>query len=148
VTPLLKGTAELLRSALREAHGRFKSVYEEERSRLEASDSWKKIKDAQRRRILEDEGIAEVPALSIGGDDDLVRSLDRTPLTSWAEKTDALSQRFANAAMKAAKLLAPKVQKHKPTSGILKTPAEVKAWVASLEKDLLKKLDDGPIVIG
>lgn len=50
-------------------------------------------------------------------------------------------------AMAAAKLLEPKTQRVHLTSGTLKTEAEVKAWLAGTEKDLLAKLKDGPVVI-
>ena len=35
----------------------------------------------------------------------------------------------------------------KLTSGTLKTPEDVKAWLAATESDLLAKLEKGPIVI-
>ena len=65
----------------------------------------------------------------------------------WKDKADALATRFANAAMKAAKLLEPKTQRVHLSSSTLKTEADVKAWLVKQEKDLLRKLADGPIVI-
>ena len=60
---------------------------------------------------------------------------------------DALPERFRQAALAAAKLLEPKTQSVKLTSGTLKTPDDVKAWVGETETELLGMLDKGPIVI-
>ena len=97
---------------------------------LTASDNWKKLKADQRKQILADEGIDELPALSVGTEADLIRSLEQTALPAWKTKTDALPQQFARAAMAAAKLLEPKTQRVHLTSGTLKTEQEVKAWLA------------------
>jgi len=77
----------------------------------------------------------------------LLRSLQETPLSSWKTRTDALPQQFSNAAMAAAKLLEPKTQKVKLTSSILRTENDVKAWVAEIERELLERIKNGPIVI-
>ena len=148
VSPLLKKAAEKLRNSVTEAHAKFAATYRAELARLEASDSWQKIKKDQRKQILAECSIAEIPVLSVGSDDELQRSLDATPIPSWQEKTDALSHRFGNAAMQAAKFLEPKVQRVHLSSGTLKDENGVKSWLSAQEKDLIGKLTDGPIVIG
>jgi len=56
-------------------------------------------------------------------------------------------QQFARAAMAAAKLLEPQIQPVHLTSGTLKTEQDVKTWLADVERDLLDKLKNGPVVI-
>ena len=148
VSPLLKKTAEKLRNSVTEAHGRFAEIYRAEFVRLEAGEPWRKITKDQRKQILAECGIAEIPVLAVGSDDDLARALDATPIPSWQEKTDALPHRFGNAAMKAAALLEPKVQRVRLSSGTLKDENDVKRWLSEQEPDLVEKLADGPIVIG
>jgi hypothetical protein len=147
VPDIRKAAADALRAAVTAAHGEYERTYKEQMAALCASDNWKKLKDTQRKAILADESIDELPALSVGSEGDLIRSLEQTTLPAWKTKTDALPQQFARAAVAAAKLLEPKTQRVHLTSGTLKTEAEVKAWLAGTEKDLLAKLKDGPIVI-
>ena len=85
--------------------------------------------------------------LSIGSESDLLRSLEQTALPAWKTKSDALLQQFARAAVAAATLLEPKTQRVHLTSGTLKTRGDVASWVADTEKELLAKLEGGPIVI-
>ena len=93
------------------------------------------------------EGIDRLPALAVGSEADLVRTLEAVSLPAWKTWTDALPQQFARAAIAAAKLLEPKTQRVHLTSGTLKSEQEIKAWLANTEKDLLAKLKDGPVVI-
>ena len=93
------------------------------------------------------EGIHEVPSIAVGSDEELLRTLDATPLTSWKDKTDALSSRFASAKARAAKYLEPKLQRLRLSSGTLKTPDDVKTWLTEQEAVITEKLKDGPVVI-
>ncbi|MCX6892688.1 MAG: BREX system P-loop protein BrxC, partial [Verrucomicrobia bacterium] len=115
---------------------------------LESSDAWQKISGTQRVAIMSAEGIASVPDLEVGSDEQLLSALQQTPVSSWNDKTAALTARFQNAARKAAKLLEPKTQYVTLTSGLLRTEAEVKAWLGAQETTLVAKLKEGPVVIG
>jgi hypothetical protein len=147
VPDIRKAAADALRAAVIGAHSEYERTYNGEMAALTASENWKKLKGDQRKRILVEEGIDELPVLSVGSEADLIRSLEQTALLAWKTKTDALPQQFARAAMAAAKLLEPKTQRVHLTSGTLKTEQEVKTWLAGAEKDLLAKLKNGPVVI-
>lgn len=147
VTPLVKKAAGALRTAVNESHDAFKSAYETALGSLTSNDSWQQIDIDKQSEILSVEGIAQIPSIAVGSDEELLRTLDQTPLSSWKDKTDALSSRFSSAATKAAKLLEPKLQRVHLSSGTLKTEAELKAWLAQQETELIAKLKDGPIVI-
>ena len=58
-----------------------------------------------------------------------------------------MPSRFANAAMKAAKLLEPNTVRVHLTSATLKTEDDVKEWIAQQEQELLQKIKKNPIVI-
>ncbi len=147
VPDIRKAVADGLRTAVTKAHGEYRRIYNQQMAALTASDHWKKLKDAQRKTILADEGIDEMPSLSVGSESDLIGALEQTSLPAWKTKTDALPQQFLRAAMAAAKLLEPKTQQVHLSSDTLKTAQEIKAWLASTEKDLLERLKDGPVVI-
>ncbi len=147
VPDIRKAAVGALRTAITAAHGEFEKTHKAQMSTLTASDTWKKLKAAQQKQILADEGIAEAEALSVGSEADLIRTLEQTPLPAWKTRTDALAQQFARATIAAAKLLEPKTQSVHLSSGTLKTEQEVKAWLAGAEKNLLAKIKKGPVVI-
>ncbi|MHC5536812.1 BREX system P-loop protein BrxC [Singulisphaera rosea] len=147
VTPLIKKLAAALRTSVKTAHEGFLERHTEEKSRLEAADAWKGLNSVQRQSLTQQFGLDEIPAVSVGADDELLTTLDRIPLGSWRDKTDALSSRFAQALAAASKMLEPKIQTVRLTSGTLKTETEVRQWLSHQETALVAKLSDGPIVI-
>ncbi|MFH1418839.1 MAG: BREX system P-loop protein BrxC [Planctomycetota bacterium] len=147
VPDIRKAAVDALRAAVTAAHAEYARTYNEQMAALITSDNWKKLKADQRKQMLADEGIDTLPALAVGTEADLIRTLEQTALPAWRTKTDALAQQFSRVALAVAKLLEPKTQRVHLTSGTLKTEQEVKAWLAGTEKDLLARLKDGPVVI-
>ena len=132
---------------MKKTHDDFKTVYDLEIAALAQNDNWNIISLEQQEDILDFEGIAEIALLSIGDDSSLIGTLEETPLTGWKTKIDALPQQFSNAAFAAAMLLEPETQTVKLTSGTLKTETDDTNWIERTERELLEKLEDGPIVI-
>ena len=147
VPDLRKGSAALLRAAVTAAHAECKDVFTREMTALTASVNWQKLSDAQRQQLLRNSGLAEIPELSVGDEADLLRTLDAAPLPTWQTRAQALSKQFSNVALAAARLLEPKTQERHLTSGTLKTPEEVQAWLDAIGKELTAALKDGPVVI-
>jgi hypothetical protein len=77
----------------------------------------------------------------------VLASLNQLSLEGWALKTAALPQQFSEARKQADKLLEPKTQHIKVSSGILHTPQDVEAWIAETKQQIFAKLGNGPIVI-
>jgi hypothetical protein len=148
VPPLVKQAAQVLRTAVTGAQQAFAKRHAELLAELEASDAWQRITGQQRIAIMSEEGISSVPDLEVGSDEQLLQALQQTPVSSWNDKTAALTTRFQNAGRKAAKLLEPKTQYVSLRSDTLRTEADVKAWLADQEQTLVSKLKDGPIVVG
>lgn len=147
VPDIRKAAVDALRTAVTAAHAEYENTYNEQMAALTASDNWKRLKADQRKQILADEGIDASPALAVGSEADLIRTLEQTALPAWKTKTDALSQQFTRAAMAAARRLEPTTQRVHLSSGTLKNEQDVKGWLGATEKDLLAKLKSGPIVI-
>ncbi len=147
VTPLLKKSAGVLRTSVIAAHQQHQQRYDAEMSQLKGNHAWQKLDAAQQQMVSQQCGLVSPAEISVGTDDELVNTLDRTPLGSWKDKTDALSGRFSNAIAAAARLLEPKVQTVRLSSGTLKTADEIRDWLKTQETHLIIKLDDGPIVI-
>ena len=130
ITPLLKHAAGVLRTAVTLLHGEFETTHAKLSSDLGKSTAWPKLDADKKKELLSGEGLSVIPTISVGTDDDLIRTLDSTPLSSWKDKTDALAVRFSSVSAKAAKLLEPKLQRVHLTSGTLKSDEEVKKWLA------------------
>jgi len=142
-----KDAVKALRAAVKKAHDKFKAVYDQEMAALTENDNWKNIRSDQQQDILDSEGIAEIPSLSIGDDSSLLRTLEEIPLTNWKTKIDALPQQFRNAALQAARLLEPQIQYVGLSSGTLKSPEDVMDWVEETREDLMERIKNGPIII-
>ena len=147
VPDIRKAAVNALRAAVTAAHADYEKTFTKQMAALAAGDDWKKLTPDQRGQILAAESIDALPALTVGTEADLIRTLEQTPLPAWKTKTDALVQQFARAAIAAARLLEPKTQRVHLSSSTLKTERDVKDWLAATEKDLLAKLEKGPIVI-
>lgn len=147
VPDLAKTLADALRAALAEAEKRYAEVFEAESARLESAESWQKIEQSDRDRILRRLNITRASKGATGTEQEVLESLERISLDAWRTRTAALPQLFAEARIQADKLVEPKIHHVKLESATLRTPEEVKAWVTKTEQTLLEQLEHGPIVV-
>lgn len=147
VPDLAKALMDALRTALAQAEKRYSEIYEQESKRLEAAESWQKIDQQDRERILKGLHIAKVTKGATGTEQEVLESLEHISLDAWRTRTAALSQLFADARIQADKLIEPKTHHVKLDSATLHTPEEVKAWIEKTEQGLLEQIKKGPIVV-
>ena len=147
VPHLTKALADALRLALAQAEKHYSEIYDEKWHRLEAAESWQKIDQADRDRILKGLHIEKVTKGATGTEQEVLESLERISFDAWRTRTAALPQLFADARVQADKIVEPKTHHVKLDSATLRSPEEVKAWVAKTEQDLLDHLKQGPIVV-
>jgi len=146
--PVHDKLAKLLRAAVKKAHSAAKECFQREMKALELSANWQKLNNGQREHLLEDARLTPPADLSIGDDPGLMGELSARSLAAWATAADALPERFRQVALAAARLLEPKTQRVSLTSGTLKTPEDVTAWLGETESELLEKIKKGPVVVG
>lgn len=147
VPDLAKTLADALRAALALAEKNYSEIYDSELVRLETAESWQKIAQSDRDRILNGLHIAKVTKGSTGTEQEVLESVERSSLDAWRTRTAALPQLFADARIQADKQIEPKTHHVKLSSATLRTPEEVKAWAAKTEQELLKQLEKGPVVV-
>ena len=147
VPNLTKVLADALRSTLVQAEKHYSEIYGEERQRLEAAESWQKINQADRDRILKELHIEKITKGATGTEQEVLESLERISFDAWRTCTAALPQIFADARVQADKLVEPKTHHVKLGSATLRSTEEVKAWAEKTEQDLLEHLKQGPIVV-
>ena len=147
VPNLTKILADALRSTLVQAEKHYSEIYGEERQRLEAAESWQKINQADRDRILKELHIEKITKGATGTEQEVLESLERISFDAWRTCTAALPQIFTDARVQADKLIEPKTHHVKLGSATLRSTEEVKAWAEKTEQDLLEHLKQGPIVV-
>lgn len=147
VPPIHNELVKLLRAAVKKAHTGMTEVFQREMKALETNSNWQKLAREQRDQLSQDARLTPPEDLSIGDDAGLMAELSARSLPVWETTADALPERFRQAALAAARLLEPKTQRVSLSSGTLKTPDDVKKWLAETEKELLEKIQKGPVVI-
>ena len=147
VPDLGNALADALRAALALAEEHYSETYDSEMVRLQAAESWQKIDQSDRDRILNGLRIAKVTKGATGTEQEVLLSVDRISLDAWRTRTAALPQLFSDARIQADKLIEPKTHHVKLGSATLRTPEHVKAWVTKTEQELLEQLKQGPIVV-
>jgi hypothetical protein len=147
VPDLAKTLADVLRAALAQAEKHYAETYDEEWQHLSSAESWQKIGQGERDRILGQLHIEKVSKGAIGTEQEVLDSLERISLDAWRTRTAALPQLFTDARIQADKLVEPKTHHVKLGSATLRTPEEVKAWVEKTEQELLEQLKQGPVVV-
>ena len=148
VSPLRKNLETALRKELTQAHTNCVEVFDREADALARSEDWRKLEKEQQTAISKANRIELIDRIDVGDEDKLLEVLDRRDLAGWDELQAALPTRFAGARGEAARALEPKTQTVSLRSDTLRTKDAVKDWVAETQADLLRRLNDGPIVIG
>ena len=147
VPDLTKMLVDALRTALVEAETDCSTAYDEGLEQLESAESWREIDQAERDRILEDLRIEKVSKGATGTEQEVLESLGRLSLDDWRTRTAALPQLFADARIRADKLVEPETYHVKLRSTTLRTPEDVKDWLGETERELLKQVEQGPVVV-
>jgi len=148
VPPLAKTLVDGLREALASAEQRYCKAFDNELKALAATDAWQRLPEADREEILRDAHLEKLSKGRVGTAQDVLASLKRISLDSWETRTAALPARFTQARLRAEQRIEPKTQHVKLSSGTLRTPEDVNEWLTDTERQLLERLDDGPVVIG
>ena len=147
VPDLTKVLADAARSALVQAEKYYSRIYDEEWQRLEATESWQKIDQTDRDRILKGLHIEKVTKGTTGTEQEVLESLERISFDAWRTRTAALPQLFMEARVQVDTRVEPKTHHVKLGSATLRSPEEVKAWAEKTEQVLLEYLKQGPIVV-
>ncbi len=148
VPGLASKLTDALRSALAQAQERYDEVYEREQRSLEDAESWRRVAAEDRDGILACFHLEKVSKGATGTEQEVLESLDRISLGGWRTRIAALPQMFTDARAEADRLVEPKIRHVKLGSATLRTPADIKAWVETTERELLEQVRHGPIIIG
>ena len=147
VQPLLERATELLRTELRSVYDDYTAAYEEQMEKLRGSDSWQEIDEDTRWEILRRYDLDGIPDIDVGTTEELLDTLDDTPLDGWRARVDALPRRFDNALSAAVQELEPDTTRVSLESRVLKSEDDVDEWLDEARRTLLDHLENGPVQV-
>jgi hypothetical protein len=147
IPALCEGLTNALREQLVQLSDTYRTAYQAQMTTLNSSANWQKLALEQQSQILDQNGIATIPEVKVGNEADLLRSLDQIGLEGWRMRSDALLQRFDKATMAAARLLEPKAVRVTIPTATLRSEAEVEEWLSKVREEIIRQLQDGPVII-
>jgi len=147
----IPGLCEKLAGELRREmtlqHKQYTDVYDAQMKALQQQESWGKLGENKRQAIFAKHGIGNIPSVEVGTEDELLASLERTPLAAWVTMRDALQTRFGYALSEAIKELEPKAVRVQLPSVTIRNEQELDVWVDKTKATIKEKLKDGPVFI-
>jgi hypothetical protein len=144
---LIKAAVDGLRTAITTVESAYNTVYDQGMTALTDAGNWQKLDDDQQQTILKSSGLGKIDKGAVGNAEEVLTSLSKVNLESWATKMAALPHQFAEARRHADKLFEPKIQHIPLSSDTLKTREDIEIWIEDTRNELLAKIEDGPIVI-
>lgn len=147
IAPLLKSLEEILRHQLHVYQQGFLDRYQKGLEALSDDGSWQKMSATQQQDILLKCNINEPMKIVTGTSEQLVAALQKYPLTSWIDRTAALSGRFHKAIELAIKELEPEIQHCDIPRRTLKNTEDIDAWLQEVGEKLKAALGKGPVIM-
>jgi hypothetical protein len=147
IQPLVKSLEDVLRKELMAQQKRYADELEKQKQQLEADSSWKELSEDERGQLLIKCDITDVPEITVGTHDELLKALKKYPINSWSDRIDALSNRFSKARELAARSLEPKTQTIDLPRRTFKTENDIDVWVREVKEQIKTALGKGPVVI-
>ncbi len=138
---------QILTQRVTTAHRQLSECVREALAELDKVDAYAALDLAAKEALNREVGLVIPSAPRADDDVALAETLDRTPLSGWRDAIDAVRQRQANAAMKAARKAEPTVQTVPLERATLRTPEDVEAWTARQKERLLKAIERGPALV-
>lgn len=136
-----------LRTAITHLSKQFSQEYQQLKEQLEGNHNWQKLTLAQQQHILDCYDLNEPEDITVNTIEELIDSLEACSIQHWNDRTQAQSSKFDAASLDAAKLLEPKVQQVKLPRRTLKSEDDIKTWLVEVEQQMLKDIQNGPLVV-
>jgi hypothetical protein len=131
VTPLVASLTQLLRDELNRLHTDYQTRHKNGMARLDADTNWKQLEPEQRNSLLATQKLTltDAPKVQVANTDEVLATVDRLSLSSFADRVAAIDSRFDAVLVAAAELMEPKAQFVKLPSRTIKTDEDIEAWL-------------------
>ena len=148
IGPLVNRAADTLRAAVNKVFGAYRSEYEACTRQIESALEWGRLAPEDRADILREAQLsAPEKGPKLGTLAELIDSLATCAIQRWLEKRDALRSQLTRALNLASRKLEPSVQLVTAPRCILRSEADLDAWLTDVREAVLEKLLDGPVQI-
>jgi hypothetical protein len=149
IEPLTTQLTQLLREELNRLIGEYETNYTNGMQLLDEDENWRQIEQGKKHDLLEQNRFLPTnkPEVNVATTAEVVQTLRKINLESFANVVEAMPTRFNTIATKAAEILEPEVKTISLSRRTLKTTEEVEAWIQETEKQLKEAIANGPIRI-
>ena len=149
VTPLMASLTQLLRDELNRLHTDYQTRHKSGMARLDADTNWQQLEPEQRNSLLAAQKLTltDAPKVQVANTDEVLATVDRLSLSSFADRVAAIDSRFDAVLVAAAELMEPKAQFVKLPSRTIKSEAEIDAWLNDARQTIAQALKNGPVVL-
>ena len=149
VTPLVANITQLLRDELNRLHADYQTRHRNGMVLLDADANWKQLEPEQRNSLLAAQKLTltDAPQVQVANTDEVLASVDRLSLSSFADRVAAIDSRFDAVLVAAAELMEPKAQFVKLPSRTIKTDKDIEAWLADAKQAITQALQKGPVIL-
>lgn len=147
IEPLCAAVAKELAAALRQAGDAYATAYKAAMDAIEADPHWQQLSADDRQAIIRAAGLVHPEPLTLGTTDEIIATARQVTAPHLASLHDALPERVSKVLLEAAKRHEPAVQTVRLSSQVLKTEADVDAWLKTARSILLAKLASGPVKV-
>ena len=147
IAPIASALCVGLREALLAAHARYEEAFTTGQGQLDADPQWGQTDEPKRADILTRVALNPHLAPVVGTEAELLGALRETTIPEWNDRADAIPAKVALARERAAQELAPKATRYTPPAANLASPDDVQRYVDELREELLRRVDEGPVII-
>ncbi len=126
---------------------RYEEAFAAAEGQLEADPQWGQLDPAKRAAILASATLNRAPAPVVGTEGQLLGALREATIPEWGDRASAIPAKVGLARERAAQELAPKATRFTPPPANLASADDVKRYVDDLREELLRRIDEGPVII-
>jgi hypothetical protein len=149
VTPLAASLTQLLRDELNRLDADYQTRHKNGMARLGVDTNWKQLEPEQRNSLLAAQKLtlSEAPKVQVANTDEVLATVDRLSLSSFADRVAAIDSRFDSVLVAAAELMEPKAQFVKLPNRTIKTDEDIEAWLLDVKQIIAQALKNGPVIL-
>jgi len=149
LTPLVASLTQLLRVELNNLHSSYQTRHKNGMARLDADTNWKQLEPEQRNSLLATQKLTltDAPKVQVANTDEVLATVDRLSLSSFADRVAAIDSRFDAVLVAATELMEPKAQFIKLPHRTIKTDEDIEAWLLDARQTIAQALKKGPVIL-
>lgn len=145
ITPVIFNLTQLLREELNRLDIQYNDLHKKGMERLHNDSNWNKLEPEDRYQLLSSHNLHETarPHVEVQSTDDVLKTLDRMPLSGFVDRVAAIQTRFDNVIKEASVLLEPEAQFIEVPRRTLKTVKELEEWIEEVKHQMTTALEKG-----